>query len=107
MKEKPAISIKEAIRQLKYADLKIPDGLTSDDLKVAENMVIGWKEFDNDYSGIDVVIKVYEYLESAASARLRERLRERHEVAGLRIDAERLGNIVSDYIRMADPRIDA
>ena len=46
-------------------NLKIPDGLTAEDLETAEDMILDWHD-SGDYRAIDLVIKVYEHLTAVA-----------------------------------------
>lgn len=50
------------------ANLQIPNGLTVEDLEVAEDMLDEWKG-SGDYRAIDVLIKIYEHLRGAAARR--------------------------------------
>jgi hypothetical protein len=49
-------------------NLRIPDGLTAEDLESAETLVLEWKE-DGHYRAIDLVVTLFERLTESARAR--------------------------------------
>jgi hypothetical protein len=60
-------------RQLHMKELTIPDGLTFEELERGGEIVFAWErgddEFAEDFRGLKLVARLFEYLRGAASAR--------------------------------------
>lgn len=56
-----------------FPDLRIPSGLTLEDLEAASEIVLAWQgredEFADDFCGLKLAAKLCEYFRAAASAR--------------------------------------
>jgi hypothetical protein len=56
-----------------FPDLRIPSGLTLEDLEAASEIVLAWQgredEFADDFRGLKLAAKLCEYFRAAASAR--------------------------------------
>jgi hypothetical protein len=58
------------IREALFPGLSVPEGLTFEDLCRATEMVLDWQdEHDDDYRGLFIAAKLYEYLRGVASTR--------------------------------------
>jgi hypothetical protein len=58
------------IRETLFPGLKVPEGLTFEDLCHAAEMVLDWQdEHEDDYRGLLIAAKLYEYLRAADSTR--------------------------------------
>ena len=58
------------IREALFPGLKVPEGLTFEDLWHAAEMVLDWQdEHADDYRGLFIAAKLYEYLRAADSSR--------------------------------------
>ena len=72
--EAGAPAIETAVLAL-FPGLKVPEGLTFEDLCRASEMVLDWQdehcvdEYDDDYRAFRLVAKLYEYLRAADSSR--------------------------------------
>jgi hypothetical protein len=60
-------------RKALFPGLKVPAGLTFEDLEIAGAMALDWEfredEFTDDFLGVRLAAKVYAYLQGPASAR--------------------------------------
>ena len=61
------------VREALFPGLQVPEGLTFEDLERGGEMVFAWErnddEFADDFRGLRLVAKLYEYLRAADSAR--------------------------------------
>jgi hypothetical protein len=58
------------IREALFPGLKVPEGLTFEDLSRAGEMVLDWQdEHEDDYRGLFIAAKLYEYLRAVDSTR--------------------------------------
>ena len=67
------------VRKALFPDLKVPEGLTFEDLERGGEMVFAWErnddEFADDFRGLRLVAKLYEYLRAVDLARSGTKLR--------------------------------
>jgi hypothetical protein len=61
------------VRKALFPGLQVPEGLTFEDLERGGEMVFAWERHDNefadDFRGLRLVAKLYEYLRAVDSAR--------------------------------------
>jgi hypothetical protein len=67
------VDVTPAMRRALFPTIVIPEGLTFEDLERGGEMVFAWQraddEFSEDFRGLKLVAKLYEYLRAKVAAR--------------------------------------